>query len=81
MTKIASRGPALKRSKDFLDLTLIVEKVWGMGNPRHEVRHLETGFRGEDVSQSAALPVLTVHCQFFNWRPSTVLQNRCNGEE
>ena len=29
-----------------------------MGDPRHEVRHSESGFRGEDVSPSTASSVL-----------------------
>ena len=49
-----------KRLNDFFDLTLIVKlkNVCGMGDPRHEVRHSESGFRGEDVSPSTASSVL-----------------------
>ena len=35
-----------------------LKNVCGIGDPRHEVRHSESGFRGEDVSPSTASSVL-----------------------
>ena len=45
-----------KRLKDFLISLSSLRNVCGMGNPRHEVRHSESGFRMEDVSPSSSVP-------------------------